>query len=264
MHGQLMELKDIAELAARNAARIIQEGAGSRLQVQHKGEIDLVTQIDLAAEAAIRACLEEHTPDIPILAEEGGGPWDVETRWIVDPLDGTTNFVHGYPSYAVSIGLQIDGHLEVGCVFDAVNGRAYTATRGGGAWCGEQRLQVSTCSQMDRALLVTGFPYDRRTNVDKYLKFVREFLTRTQGIRRAGAAAMDFVALASGRVDGYWEFGLNPWDVAAGVLLVQEAGGTVTDMDGETLNLHTPRLLATNGMLHREMSEILCGLISSE
>ena len=259
-----MELQDVAETAAREAARIIQAGAGSRLQVQHKGEIDLVTQIDLAAESAIRACLEKHTPDIPILAEEGGGPWDVDTRWIVDPLDGTTNFVHGYPSYAVSIGLQIDGHLEVGCVFDAVHGRAYTATRGGGAWCGEQRLQVSTCSQMERALLVTGFPYDRRIHVDRYLHYVREFLIRTQGIRRAGAAAMDFVALASGQVDAYWEFGLNPWDVSAGVLLVQEAGGTVTDMDGETLDLLAPRLLATNGMLHTEMSEILCGLISSE
>jgi len=259
-----MELKDVAEEAARRAALIIQEGAGSRLDVHHKGEIDLVTQIDLAAEAEIRACLSKHTPDIPILAEEGGGPWDEDTRWIVDPLDGTTNFVHGYPSYAVSIGLQVQGRLEVGCVFDAVHGRAYTATHGGGAWCGDERLRVSSCAQMDRALLVTGFPYDRRTNVDKYLKYVREFLVRTQGIRRAGAAAMDFVALAAGRVDGYWEFGLNPWDVAAGILLVREAGGTVTDMDGGTLDLMAPRLLATNGVLHPEMSEILRGLVSSD
>ena len=259
-----MDLKDVAVEAARRAGSIIQEGAGSRLHVQHKGEIDLVTQIDLAAESEIRSCLTQHTPDIPILAEEGGGPWEQDTRWIVDPLDGTTNFVHGYPSYAVSIGLQIEGRLEVACVFDAVHGRAYTATLGGGAWCGDERLQVSSCGQMDRALLVTGFPYDRRTNVDRYLQYVREFLVRTQGIRRAGAAAMDFVALASGRVDGYWEFGLNPWDVAAGILLVREAGGTVTDMDGGTLDWVAPRLLATNGGLHSEMSEILCGLISSE
>ncbi len=259
-----MKLMTVAEEAARKAGTIIRDAAGTHLDVQHKGAIDLVTQVDLAAEAAIRSCLSAHTPDIPILAEEGGGPWDESTRWIVDPLDGTTNFVHGYPSYAVSIGLQVDGVLEVGCVFDAVHGRSYTATRGGGAWWGDQRLQVSECTSLDRALLVTGFPYDRRTNVDRYLKYVREFLIRTQGIRRAGAAAMDFVALASGRVDGYWEFGLNPWDVAAGVLLVQEAGGVVTEMNAEPINLLSPRLLATNGPLHQEISEILCGLLRSD
>jgi myo-inositol-1(or 4)-monophosphatase len=257
-------LAEVAEGAALKAAQIIRTGAGAGLNIRHKGAIDLVTQIDLEAEAAIRKHLAAHTPEIPVLAEEGGGAWDAETRWIVDPLDGTTNFVHGYPSYAVSIGLQVEGRLEVGCVFDAVNGLAYTATRGGGAWCGDQRLSVSTCSAMEQALLVTGFPYDRRTNVDRYLRYVREFLVRSQGLRRAGAAAMDFVALATGRVDGYWEFGLNPWDIAAGVLLVEEAGGKVTEMDGGTLNLMRPQLLATNGVLHVEMSEILRGLLSSE
>jgi myo-inositol-1(or 4)-monophosphatase len=260
----MMTLADVAQGAAQKAAAIIRDGAGTRLDVRHKGAIDLVTHIDLAAESAIREYLQSQTPDIPVLAEEGGGPWDVETRWIVDPLDGTTNFVHGYPSYAVSIALQVEGLLEVGCVLDAVNGLAYTATRGAGAWCGDQRLSVSTCSALEQALLVTGFPYDRRTNVDRYLRYVREFLVRTQGLRRAGAAAMDFVAIATGRVDGYWEFGLNPWDIAAGVLLVEEAGGRVTDMEGGTLNLLSPRLLATNGALHAEMSEILRGLISSE
>jgi len=260
----MMSLADVAQGAALKAAEIIRDGAGAGLDVRHKGAIDLVTQIDLAAEEAIRTYLRSHTPEIPILAEEGGGPWDASTRWIVDPLDGTTNFVHGYPSYAVSIGLQVEGRLEVGCVYDAVHGVPYTATRGAGAWSGDRRLSVSTCSTMEHALLVTGFPYDRRTHVDRYLRYVREFLVRTQGLRRAGAAAMDFVALATGRVDGYWEFGLNPWDIAAGILLVEEAGGRVTDMDGGTLNLMSPRLLATNGVLHAEMSEILRGLITSE
>ena len=259
-----MNLAAVAEEAARAAGLIIRDAAGTQLDVQHKGEIDLVTQVDLAAESAIRSCLQAHTPDIPILAEEGGGPWEEQTRWIVDPLDGTTNFVHGYPSYAVSIGLQVDGILEVGCVFDAVHGRSYRATRGEGAWCDGQRLQVSECTTLDRALLVTGFPYDRRTKVDKYLRFVRELMIRAQGIRRAGAASMDFVALASGQVDGYWEFGLNPWDVAAGILLVQEAGGCVTEMNGEPIHLVSPRLLASNGPLHREVSEILCGLMVSD
>ena len=258
-----MNLRAVAEQAARQAGAIIQAGAGNGLDIRHKGTIDLVTQIDLAAEEAIRSCLREHTPDIPILAEEGGGPWDKDTRWIVDPLDGTTNFVHGYPSYAVSIGLEVEGKLEVGCIFDAVHGHAYTAERGAGAWCGEAKIHVSDCAKLESALLVTGFPYDRQTRVDEYLKYVREFLIRTHGLRRAGAAAMDFVAIATGRVDGYWEFGLNPWDVAAGVLLVEEAGGRVTDMEGGKLNLMRPRLLATNGLLHEEMGEILSTLLSS-
>lgn len=253
----------MAVAAAEAAGSIIRDARQGALHVHHKGAIDLVTQVDLAAERAIRDILERCTPDIPVLAEEGGGASHDKTRWIVDPLDGTTNFVHGYPSYAVSIGLQVDGELEVGCVFDAVNGRAYTARRGAGAWLGDQRLQVSDTSHLEQALLVTGFPYDRRERIDWYLSFVREFLLKGRGLRRAGAAAMDFVALATGVIDGYWEFGLNPWDVAAGVLLVQEAGGTVTDMEGGPLALDRPRLLATNGKVHAEMSELLIPLLRS-
>ena len=254
----------VAEAAARRAAEVIRDARGSGLNVRHKGAIDLVTRVDLAAEAEIRAHLERETPGIPILAEEGGGAWDARTRWIVDPLDGTTNFVHGYPSYAVSVGLEVDGVLEAGCVFDAVQGHAYTATRGGGAWCADERLSVSETSTLDKSLLVTGFPYDRREHADRYLRYVRAFMIASQGLRRAGAASMDFVALATGRVDGYWEFNLNAWDVAAGVLLVIEAGGMVTDMDGETLDIQKPRLLASNGTIHSEMGRVLRELLSSE
>jgi len=259
-----MNTLDVALLASEAAATIIRDSYAGTLNIRHKGAIDLVTQVDLAAEEAIRAVLAEHTPDIPVLAEEGGGAADCTTRWIVDPLDGTTNFVHGYPSYAVSIALEIEGALTVGCVFDAVNGLAYTATRGGGAWCDGRRLQVSETQALGHALLATGFPYDRRENVDKYLRYVRAFLLAGQGLRRAGAAAMDFVAVAAGRIDGYWEFGLNPWDVAAGVLLVQEAGGTVSDMEGGPLDLARPRLLCTNGKVHEEMTRILTQLLSSD
>jgi myo-inositol-1(or 4)-monophosphatase len=157
----------VAEAAARCAAEIIRDAKRAGLDVRHKGVIDLVTQIDLAAEAAIREYLERATPDIPILAEEGGGAWEARTRWIVDPLDGTTNFVHGYPSYAVSIGLEVEGELTAGCVFDAVHGLAYTASLGGGAWCGDERLQVSQTADLDKSLLVTGFPYDRRESADR-------------------------------------------------------------------------------------------------
>lgn len=258
-----MDLVGVAEAAARRAGRIIEAASGSLLQVTHKGAIDMVTQVDLAAEDAIRAELAVHTPEIPVLAEEGGGAWDASTRWIVDPLDGTTNFIHGYPSYAVSIALQVDGRLEVGCIYDAVNGIAYTAVRGSGARGDGQRLKVSEAARLDHALLVTGFPYDRQTEIDRYLPFVRAFLMRSQGLRRAGAAAMDFVAVACGRVDGYWEFGLNPWDVAAGILLVQEAGGQVTDMEGGTLDLLRPRILASNGKIHSEMTQTLSELLSS-
>ena len=259
-----MDEVQVAEAAARCAAEIIRDSKSGGLQVQHKGVIDLVTQIDLAAEAAIREHLTRETPDIPILAEEGGGAWDAKTRWIVDPLDGTTNFVHGYPSYAVSIGLEVDGVLTAGCVFDAVHGLAYTASLGSGAWCGDERLHVSSTDSLDQSLLVTGFAYDRREAADRYLRYVRAFMIAGQGLRRAGAAAMDFVALARGQVDGYWEFNLNPWDIAAGVLLVQEAGGRVTDMEGGKLDLERPRLLASNGAIHAEMGEILRELISSE
>ena len=172
-------------------------------------------------------------------------------------------FCHGYPSYAVSIALQVDGVLEAGCIFDAVGGVPYTAIRGGGAYRDGEPIAVSETPVLDRALLVTGFPYDRRTQIDRYLPYVREFLIASQGLRRAGAAAMDFVAIASGRVDGYWEFGLNPWDIAAGVLLVREAGGTVSDMEGGTLDLMRPRLLATNGKIHDEMTQKLAELLRS-
>jgi myo-inositol-1(or 4)-monophosphatase len=259
-----MELLDVALEAGQVAAGIIRDARGTQLDIRHKGTIDMVTQVDLAAEAAIRSVLAAHTPDIPVLAEEGGGAWTATTRWIVDPLDGTTNFVHGYPSYAVSIALEIEGVLEVGCIFDAVNGRPYTARRGHGAHCEGVPLRVSETASLDKALLVTGFPYDRRIHVDRYLRYVRRFLVASQGVRRAGAAAMDFVALAAGQVDGYWEFGLHPWDVAAGVLMVSEAGGTVSDMTGGPLDLEAPRLLASNGKVHGLMTQILAELLSSE
>jgi myo-inositol-1(or 4)-monophosphatase len=249
----------IAEAAAREAGALIR--ASTTLDIRHKGVVDLVTQVDLACEEAIRKTLARHTPEIPVLAEEGGGATSATTRWIVDPLDGTTNFVHGYPSYAVSIALQVDGVLEVGCIYDPVHDAAYTARNGHGAWCGERRLNVSAPCTLQSALLVTGFPYDRAERIDFYLGVVRAFLLAGQGLRRAGAAAMDFVALASGSVDGYWEFGLNPWDVAAGVLLVEEAGGRVSDMDGSAFDLDNPRMLASNGSVHEEMIGVLSPLL---
>lgn len=261
--------------AARAAGAIIQQAAGSGIspptlpddfaggaRVSHKGAIDLVTRIDLTSEAAIRTVLSEATPDIPILAEEGGGAYTATTRWIVDPLDGTTNFVHGFPSYAVSIGLQVDGVLQVGCIYDPLRDHLYTATRGGGAFCNDERLRVSATDELSRALLLTGFPYDRQQRAAEYLRIVQAFMERAQGIRRAGAAALDFAHVAAGRADGFWEFGLSPWDVAAGVLLVEEAGGAATDMRLGPLELNRPRILVSNGKIHAQMARVLSRLIS--
>lgn len=260
MLTELSEAASVAEAAARAAGAIIRARAPER--VQHKGAVDLVTEVDLAAEDAIRALLSRETPDIPILAEEGGGAREASTRWIVDPLDGTTNFVHGFPSYAVSIALELDGVLEAGCVFDAVAGQAYVAARGRGARCEGRPIRVSGTATLDEALLATGFAYDRRQRAAWYLSFVKVFLERSQGIRRAGSAAMDLVHVATGRLDGYWEFGLSPWDVAAGALLVTEAGGCATDVARGPLSLHTPRILATNGRIHDEMAALITPLLS--
>jgi myo-inositol-1(or 4)-monophosphatase len=257
------EALQTAIVAAQAAGAIIRAHGQDELRVQHKGEIDLVTQVDLACEDAVRALLEQRCPGVPILGEEGGGPWEASTRWIVDPLDGTTNFVHGYPSYAVAVALELEGQLEVGCIYDPIHDRTYAARRGGGATCNGSPIQVSRTTALIEGLLITGFPYDRREKADLYLSYLRAFMTRCQGVRRMGAASMDFVAIATGRADGYWELGLSPWDIAAGALLVQEAGGEVTGLDGGSLNLQGRKMLASNGLLHQEMCEVVRDLVSS-
>lgn len=228
--------------------------------VTHKGAVDLVTEVDVAAEAAIRAVLEAATPEIPILAEEGGGAWHGATRWLVDPLDGTTNFVHGFPCYCVSIGLEVDGRLECGVVHDVVHDHVYHARRGAGAWRDDQRLQVSSCAELDDALLASGFAYDRRQHAAAYLRFVQRMLERSQGFRRSGSAAMDLALVASGQLDGYWEFNLKPWDVAAGALLVTEAGGVISDLGGAPIDLDHPQVAASNGCIHEQLLAVFADL----
>lgn len=264
MHRDLIALSALAEHAARAGGALVRAGAAQRGRaVRHKGPIDLVTETDLASEAAIRGILEAGEPGIPILAEEGGGPWHSPTRWIVDPLDGTTNFVHGFPSYGVSIALELDGAVVLGCVYDPVGDLAYTAVRGGGARCEGAPLAVSSVDALSAALLATGFPYDRAARAAYYLRFVQAFLERSHGVRRAGAASIDFAHVAAGRLDGYWELGLKPWDVAAGALLVAEAGGRVSDMALGPLDLNQPRVLASNGLIHEQMATVLLPLLSS-
>ena len=272
---------DAATEAALAAGAIIRDALGDGISapplpdgidgsaaVVHKGAIDLVTRVDLASEEVIRSVLAQATPGIPVLAEEGGGATNIDTRWIVDPLDGTTNFVHGFPAYAVSIALQQAGVITVGCIYDPLRDQLYTATRGKGAFCTDRqrsvhrRLQVTQTSDLSRALLLTGFPYDRQQRAGEYLRIVQVFMERCQGIRRAGAAALDLAHIAAGRADGFWEFGLSPWDIAAGVLLIEEAGGQVTDMSLSPIDIDRPRLLASNGQIHAQMGVILSELIS--
>lgn len=227
--------------------------------VSHKGPVDLVTQVDLGAEARIRAALEE--TGVPVFAEEGGGAQGAATRWIVDPLDGTTNFVHGFPSYGISIALQLEGVLEIGVVYDIPRERLFAARRGQGARCNGRPIQVSAVEQLSSALVASGFAVDRRERADDYLRFVKVMLERSQGFRRAGAAALDLCHVACGELDGFWEFNLSPWDVAAGCLILQEAGGRFSDLGGGPLDLDRPRVLATNGRIHAQMHQALAPLL---
>lgn len=217
-----------------------------------------MTEADREAEARVIAILSRAFPDHAILAEEGGGNSRPSAhRWIIDPLDGTTNFAHGYPQFCVSIGYERRGKMELGVVYDACRKEMFVARRGGGATLNGAPIAVSANRRLNQALLGTGFPYDRAQRRRFYLAFWEAMMPRVHGIRRTGAAALDLTWVACGRLDGFWEFGLKPWDVAAGSLIVREAGGRVTNLDGSVLDLNAGRILATNRRLHTEMRAVL-------
>jgi myo-inositol-1(or 4)-monophosphatase len=242
---------------AREAGALLIARMGPGLEVERKGAIDLVTAADRASEAHIVARLRALFPGDAILAEEGGGGGAASRRrWLVDPLDGTTNYAHGYPFFSVSIALEVEGRVACGVVHDPVRGETFAARRGGGASCNGAPLRVSTTTAIDAALLVTGFPYSIRDQPEPTVGLLRAFLLAAQGIRRDGSAALDLCYLAAGRFDGYWELDLKPWDVAAGSLIVEEAGGRVTKLDGTPFTLDGRSILATNHLLHERMREI--------
>jgi len=243
---------------ARAAGAILREGYGRIHAPERKGRIDLITEFDRRSEALLLGELKRRFPEHDILAEESGAHTAAGgVRWIVDPLDGTTNFAHNYPFFAVSIAAESDGQLKAGAVYDPVRDELFSAAAGAGATLNGARLRVSAVERIEDALLVTGFPYDVRERPEAILTTFRAFLTRAQGIRRDGSAALNLCYLAAGRFDGFWERGLSPWDMAAGVLIVREAGGRVTDFDGGTFDLAASRILATNGRLHEAMRGIL-------
>jgi len=225
----------IAVKAARRAGQVISRASLdiSQLKVSTKQQSDYVTEVDKLAESAIIEMLHETYPGHAILAEESGSSGQSEFLWIIDPLDGTTNFIHGLPQYAVSIALAHKGVLTHAVVYDTNRNELFTASKGSGAYLNDKRLRVSKRSKLDEALIGTGFPYRSFDHIDAYLAIFRELTQKTAGLRRPGAATLDLAWVAAGRLDGFWEFGLSPWDMAAGALLISEAGGLVGDLTGE-------------------------------
>ncbi len=252
----------VAVRAARAAADIVQTGFFQPLDTEMKSAVDPVTQIDRDAEDAIRAVIADHFPDDGILGEErGGDDWKEGRVWVVDPLDGTVNFVHRIPQVAVSVALWDDGKPLVGVIIDVAQNDEYVAIQGGGATVNGEPIQVSDTTRLQDSLVVTGFPYDRVEHAAAYLRVVEAVMTKTQGTRRLGAAALDLAWVARGRFDAYWEHGgdhgIKPWDIAAGMLLVTEAGGKFTDEAGGVNTLVGRAFVASNGHSHDELRSII-------
>ena len=256
---------DAAWEAADAAGRIICASWQKPKTVDYKGVIDLVTDTDRQCEHAIVEVLTQRFPHHSILAEEETRLQRHESpyRWIVDPLDGTTNFAHGYPHFCVSIALERANEVILGLVYDPLRGECFRAFKDHGATLNGQTIRCSAVDDLERALLGTGFPYDRRDHADYYLSYFNAFLTCCQGIRRNGAAALDLCYVACGRIDGYWELKLKPWDVAAGSLIVAEAGGTLSDFRGRRFDIYGMETLAANALIHEQMTRI-AGAIETE
>jgi myo-inositol-1(or 4)-monophosphatase len=255
MHPML----NIAVRAARRAGTIIQRSLPrlDTVQIDTKGRRDYVSSTDREAEAAIIDTLRKAYPDHRILAEESGASGHSDFVWLVDPLDGTTNYLHGYPQFAVSIALQVKGQVEQAVIYDPLRDELFTATRGGGAQLNERKIRVSRCRALDHALLATGFPIRDPHLIEPFLKSFGAFLQRVDGVRRAGAASLDLAYVAAGRLDGFWEYGLKSWDIAAGALLVQEAGGMVGPIDQRQDLLMDGHVLAACPRIFEEMRAVL-------
>ncbi|MEK7803103.1 MAG: inositol monophosphatase family protein [Deltaproteobacteria bacterium] len=244
--------------AAKSAGLLLKRNIGRRHTIEFKGVIDVVTEMDIKAEDMIMKTIKARFPEHGILTEEsfeqksGSG-----YRWIIDPLDGTTNYLHGFPIFCVSIALEREGEIILGVVFNPMLNELFTAEKGKGAYLNSKRIRVSGISELTKSLLATGFPYDVRTSPDNNISHFANLAVRAQAIRRAGSAALDMCYVACGRFDGFWELKLKPWDTAAAMLIIKEAGGIVTDFNGSAFSLYSGETLASNGLVHDEMIEIL-------
>jgi myo-inositol-1(or 4)-monophosphatase len=254
-------LLNTAVKAARRAGAIINRAALDRgaLRVQAKNRNDFVTQVDRGAEAAIIEIVRQAYPEHAILAEESGRSERerAEHLWIIDPLDGTTNFIHGFPQYCVSIGVQHRGATAHGVVYDPGRNELFTASKGRGAFLDDRRIRVSRCTQLKEALVGTGFPFKETARIDLYVRQLKRMMVGSAGVRRAGAAALDLAYVAAGRLDAFWEMGLSPWDMAAGALLIQEAGGLAGDLAGEPGYLESGEIAAATPKVFPELLRAL-------
>ncbi|MBI4013020.1 MAG: inositol monophosphatase [Candidatus Rokubacteria bacterium] len=248
--------------AARSAGKLLREALGGPRRIDYKGHpTNLVTEMDRRSEALIVERIRAAFPDHAILAEEGGArAGQSEYRWLVDPLDGTTNYAHGLPIFSVSLALERAGRVELGVAYDPTREECFVAERGGGATLNGEPLRVSATATLDTSLLVTGFPYDIRTNPANNLAEYAALSLRSQAVRRLGSAVLDLCYVAAGRFDGFWELTLGPWDMAAGGLIVQEAGGRITDVRGGPWRLDGPAVAATNGLIHDELVAALAAV----
>ncbi|MDH3304846.1 MAG: inositol monophosphatase [Gammaproteobacteria bacterium] len=254
-------LLNVAVMAARRAGGTLIRNLVKleKLKVEQKGRNEYVSEADRAAERAVINVIQKHYPDHAILAEESGahGDKDAGTVWIIDPLDGTTNYLHGFPVFAVSIGVQVNGRMEHGVVYDPMRQELFTATRGDGAQLDDHKIRVSGQKDLQRALVGTGFPYRQAdSELDPYLGMLGKVVRNTSGVRRPGAAALDLCYVAAGRLDAFWETGLSPWDMAAGALIIREAGGIVSGLDGGENYLDTGHILCGTPRIYRELARL--------
>jgi myo-inositol-1(or 4)-monophosphatase len=264
MTNDVVKFLSVAWDAANSAGEIIRASWHQPKSIDYKGAIDLVTSVDRETERSIVELIRRNFPSHSILAEEETNVESKENeyRWIIDPLDGTTNFAHGYPQVSISVALEHGGQPILGLVYDPLRRECFRAVKGQGATLNGSPIQISTVKELDKALLATGFPYDRREKADYYLSFFKAFLTRCQGIRRNGSAALDLCYAACGRIDGFWELKLRPWDTAAASLIVAEAGGTISDFSGNQFSIWGNETLASNGLIHAEMLAALKASLS--
>jgi len=259
-------LLNVAVMAARRAGNtLIRKMVNlDKLKVEQKGHNDYVSDADLAAEKAVIHCILKHYPDHAILAEESGVQGESDTVWIIDPLDGTTNYLHGFPVFAVSIGVQIKGRMEHAVVYDPLRQELFTATRGQGAHLEGRRIRVSGQKQLERALIGTGFPFRQADKeIDPFLKMLGKVVRSTSGVRRPGAAALDLAYVAAGRLDAFWETGLAPWDLAAGSLIIREAGGIISGIDGSENFLDTGHVLTGTPKIYAAIAKLCASEIKA-
>jgi len=251
------EFQAAQEIAVK-AGKLLKELSTKSVKVKHKGAVDLVTEADLASEKLVIEELNKRFPGHAVLSEEAGkNEIKSDYLWIIDPLDGTTNFAHRYPIYAVSIGLAYQGEVVVGVVYDPNLDELFLSQKGNGATLNNKPIHVSAVDNLDKALLATGFPYNLRRQPEPASDYFKTFTLKAQGVRRAGAASLDLCNVACGRLDGFWEVGLKPWDTAAASLILTEAGGKLSKYDGSSFDMWTPEVVATNGLIHEQMTEIL-------